>query len=295
MEALVRFAHVFETLLDELRSGRKPCDETTVKSLLRAGDVLADHVQAERDGTTVDAARSAAMIAELEACIGADAAEQMSAAEIDEFGFTPVRFDEEPEFDPTLAAGPDPFAAPAKDPFAAPPAAPAQAAASAWRIVLRPRAALYAKGNDPVLLMRELERLGEIAVERIDGDLPGLDTLLVEQPYIGWSVRLVTDRDEAAIREVFEFVEHDCELEISREAAGDDAENLDLDSLLAKVGAVQAALHPRLDAASPAPAAEDDDRWTVKPKAAAPTPDDDARWNVKPAAPAADDDDRWTV
>ena len=46
LEDLVRFAHVFETLLDELRAGRKPCDAVTVKTLLRASDVLADHVQA---------------------------------------------------------------------------------------------------------------------------------------------------------------------------------------------------------------------------------------------------------
>ena len=40
LDALVRFAHVFETLLDELRAGRKPCDELTVRTLRRASDVL---------------------------------------------------------------------------------------------------------------------------------------------------------------------------------------------------------------------------------------------------------------
>ena len=48
LDDLVRFAHVFETLLDELRSGRKTCDEPTVKALLRASDVLSDHVAAAR-------------------------------------------------------------------------------------------------------------------------------------------------------------------------------------------------------------------------------------------------------
>jgi two-component system chemotaxis sensor kinase CheA len=31
LDALVRFAHVFETLMDELRSGRKVCDDVTVR------------------------------------------------------------------------------------------------------------------------------------------------------------------------------------------------------------------------------------------------------------------------
>ncbi|WP_298163531.1 Hpt domain-containing protein, partial [Brevundimonas sp.] len=58
LEDLVRFAHVFETLLDEIRSERKPCDDVTVKTLLRASDVLADHIAAARgQGAPVDEAR----------------------------------------------------------------------------------------------------------------------------------------------------------------------------------------------------------------------------------------------
>ncbi|KAK0359198.1 hypothetical protein LTR94_032252, partial [Friedmanniomyces endolithicus] len=45
LEALVRFAHVFETLMEELRSGRKACDPAVVRTLLRASDLLADHIQ----------------------------------------------------------------------------------------------------------------------------------------------------------------------------------------------------------------------------------------------------------
>ncbi|MEG0819294.1 MAG: Hpt domain-containing protein, partial [Brevundimonas sp.] len=67
LEDLVRFAHVFETLMDELRSGRKDCDDVTVKTLLRASDVLADHIAAAQGtGAPVDAARSAGLVAELE-------------------------------------------------------------------------------------------------------------------------------------------------------------------------------------------------------------------------------------
>ena len=38
LEDLVRFAHVFETLMDELRSGRKECDDVTIKTLLRVDE-----------------------------------------------------------------------------------------------------------------------------------------------------------------------------------------------------------------------------------------------------------------
>ncbi|HWW12587.1 MAG TPA: Hpt domain-containing protein, partial [Brevundimonas sp.] len=67
LEALVRFAHVFETLMDELRAGRKVCDDITVRTLLRASDVLADHIAAAQGRVPeVDEARSAGLVAEME-------------------------------------------------------------------------------------------------------------------------------------------------------------------------------------------------------------------------------------
>lgn len=291
MDALVRFAHVFETLMDELRSGRKACDEETVKTLLRAADVLADHVSAERDGTSVDAARSKAMVAELEACIGLGSAETLAADEIDDFDFQPVKFDADIGSTPD-AAGQD-AASPAETPDAI---GPTLAAGRAWRIELHPRRALYAKANDPALLLRELGRLGEVEVERLDNDVPPLDTLVSEQAYMGWSVRLVTEHDEAAIREVFEFVEQDCELTIRSEDEQAFAGAFDLDALLAKVGKVQAVLETRLEpedvspivspaaVAGPVPRpaldmaeaaralAADDSAWTRPTAAASPPP-----------------------
>ncbi|MDD3838825.1 MAG: Hpt domain-containing protein, partial [Phenylobacterium sp.] len=54
LEELIRFAHVFETALDQIRSGViEPTDEV-VKILLRANDVLADHVQAARSDGAVE-------------------------------------------------------------------------------------------------------------------------------------------------------------------------------------------------------------------------------------------------
>ena len=70
LENLIRFAHVFETVMDELRSGKMELTDEVAKTLLRAFDVLADHVAAARDGGAVDEARSAGMLAELKALIG---------------------------------------------------------------------------------------------------------------------------------------------------------------------------------------------------------------------------------
>src|SRR6201995_1770296 len=67
LEALIRFAHVFETAMDEMRSGRLAPAPDVLKVLLRAADILADLVRPARDGEEADDARSAAMADELRA------------------------------------------------------------------------------------------------------------------------------------------------------------------------------------------------------------------------------------
>ena len=198
MDALVRFAHVFETLLDELRAGRKPCDDATIKTLLRASDVLNDHVAAARGaGAPVDETRSAGLVAELEALTHGEAtpAAAPAAVEEDEFGFKPVQFDPMDLTPATPASGGD------------------------WRIVFRPNGALYAKANDAGLLLRELARLGDASVEIDASGVPMLDALEPEEGCLSWTIHLPGSIDEAAIREVFEFVDGDCDLAILRDEA----------------------------------------------------------------------------
>jgi two-component system chemotaxis sensor kinase CheA len=67
LEALIRFAHVFETALDEMRSGRLEPSSDALKIMLRAADVLADLVRAARDGDEADDAHSQALADELRA------------------------------------------------------------------------------------------------------------------------------------------------------------------------------------------------------------------------------------
>ena len=233
LDELVRFAHVFETLLDEIRAGRKPCDDPTVKTLLRAADVLSDHVAAARgQGAPVDPQRSAALVAELEAWTHGEAATPSSvaiasiepeSAEADEFGFRPVVFD--------LAALGAPIAA---------------QTSGRWRIVLRPHAAMYAKANETGLLLRELSTLGPLTVALDDSTLPDLAALTAEDAYLAWTIEIDTDAGEAAIREVFDFVEADCDLFIQpldqageESFAADDAapDDFDIAALLARASA----------------------------------------------------------
>ncbi|GAA0640885.1 chemotaxis protein CheW [Brevundimonas lenta] len=208
LEALVRFAHVFETLLDELRAGRKPCDEITVRTLLRASDVLADHVAAAQGhAPEVDEARSAGLVAELETLTHGEGGAPVVEEE-DDFGFTPLTIGlpsldlpslDLPSLDlPSLAAAP----------------------ATGWRIVFRPHGRMYANANETGLLLRELGRLGPVTVSLDDSAVPSLEELIAEENELVWTIELAAAVDEVAVRDVFDFVESDCDLSIQPLGAG---------------------------------------------------------------------------
>jgi two-component system chemotaxis sensor kinase CheA len=200
LDQLVRFAHVFETTLDEVRAGRLAPSTEVVKALLRAADVLADLVRAARDGGDVEQERCDGIAAELSALSGieeaADGDDGMGDLDFQPMQFAPVAFEDEPAAEE----------------------APAQPAG--WTLRFKPRAELYAKANETVLLLRELSRLGEVEVELDAGDLPLLPHLDPEGAYLAWNIRLRGDASEADVREVFEFVDADCDLEL--QAVGED-------------------------------------------------------------------------
>ncbi len=273
LEDLIRFAHVFETIMDELRSEKMELTNVVAKTLLRAFDVLADHVAAARDGGQVDEARSSGMLDELKALIGAEGMEDEAADPDEDFGFVPVVLDlDEPGGFVSLDL-PEPEAG---LPVLEIPAEP-EVANGVWIIKFAPGADMYAKANEAGLVLRELARLGPTEVTLHDETLPALDLLSAEQAYFSWTIRLTTEGDEASIREVFEFVEDDCKIEISREGGApvsletepaeeisdDDAKArasaeapLDLDALLARIGAVptvEAVAEP-VPESTPAPA-----------------------------------------
>jgi two-component system chemotaxis sensor kinase CheA len=83
-------------------------------------------------------------------------------------------------------------------------------------VSIRPKSDLYRKANETALLLRELSRLGPIVATMDDSALPTLEFLDAEAAYCTWSVRVETEDGEEAIREVFEFVDGDCDLEIVR-------------------------------------------------------------------------------
>jgi two-component system chemotaxis sensor kinase CheA len=195
LDALVRFAHVFETALDLVRSGRLAPAPEVLKVMLRASDILADLVRAARDGGQVDAEREASIREELAALAGAAGAEQSP-------GVTADGTFEGLDFQPlTLSISLDD-------------AGPAVPTGNTFIIKFKPDRELYAKANDAALLLRELGRLGTMHVTCDVSEVPQLAELDPEGAYLSWTIELETLSEETAVREIFEFVDGDCTLEV---------------------------------------------------------------------------------
>jgi two-component system chemotaxis sensor kinase CheA len=191
-QILVGFAHVFETAMDLVRSGKLDPTPDVVKVLLRAGDKLSDHVTAARNGSGA-AVDDAEVKAELAKLTGEEAEDTGAPAPADFEGltFAPVMID----------IGDEPAAPPCP----------------VWHIRFSPHAALYAKANEPYLLIRELGMLGSIEVTADLSKLPELSALEPDQAYFAWDVVLRDCPDRTKVEEVFEFVSGDCDLEITEE------------------------------------------------------------------------------
>lgn len=238
---LVEFAHVFETLLDELRAQRLAATPDLIRLLFQGADALQDHVQAAAtDGPPP--ANSAALMAQF--------------AEFAPVATAETELEDAPAFQPmvlsfdTLAED-DPIAFDLSADLPTP-------AQNIWLIEFRPHAGLYASGNEAAYLLRGVGELGEVqtSCEAVEDLHLGLTH--PEDPKLTWRIRLVSDCSENDIREVFEFVVDDCDLIIARpgDASPSDlgGEDLHKDNLFSDPDApIAAPIAPPPNDPSPAP------------------------------------------
>jgi two-component system chemotaxis sensor kinase CheA len=179
MDELVGFAHTFETVLDHVRSGKLTTDETLLRVLQRAGDVLSDLVDDAREGRPAARDKVDPVLSDLQAFLGDEAPEE-------EFGFEALSLD----FGLTIAP-------------------------VMFRVSFRPTPDFYATGHDPLLLLRALAELGSTVVSCDSNSLPAkVEDFEVGNGYLAWTVEIDGPTSDLPIREIFEFVDDLCALEI---------------------------------------------------------------------------------
>jgi two-component system, chemotaxis family, sensor kinase CheA len=117
--------------------------------------------------------------------------------------------------DTGIAASPSPVTATMEPSGAAVPVAVDATPIVEWLIDLRPGPQFFERGTDPVRIFRELGVLGNLMVTAHLAALPSCQDIEPGRCYLSWSLSLVSDAPEAAIREIFEWVNADCELTIT--------------------------------------------------------------------------------
>lgn len=184
LDALVSFAHRFETALDLIRSDKLEVDTGLTQILHRSSDCLADLVAAARHGNDPDQGRCDALLHELDQLI--DAETDMDT----EFVFTPISIELEAVED--------------------------ESCSKEYEIQFVPDAELYRTGNDPAALLRALSKLGTTELKFNADDVPFLEDWSEYECHLRWTILLETVENEAEVAAVFEFVEDCCELKIIR-------------------------------------------------------------------------------
>lgn len=197
-DALVGFAHRFETVLDLLRSGRLALTPEATRLFIKGADLLHDHIRAAQSDDPVPEG-AAEVLKALEALMGDEAPTEDEPVDFTPSGLT-LSLDL-PGFDaPDSGAG-------------------TSSELPVWQIDFAPRAELYTSGNEALLILRALCALGEAQVTcHVPDDLrfsPGT----AEEPRLSWTVLLQGDTTEADIRELFDFVTDVCALTITRKEA----------------------------------------------------------------------------
>jgi two-component system chemotaxis sensor kinase CheA len=180
---LVAFSHVFESMLDALREKQIAATGEVVALMLRASDALADIVAAAREAQPLPAEFAADITAALEELL---------------LGAAPDAGSDDHNTPDDQAAG----------------RADQAAGEVRYRIEFSPHSEMLQKANEPLLLVRQLHRLGGLHIEADSTRLPPLSEMDPEAAYLNWVFTLDTGAPQSAIHEVFEFVEDDCDLRV---------------------------------------------------------------------------------
>jgi two-component system, chemotaxis family, sensor kinase CheA len=186
------FTHTCETLLDELRGNRMQVTRPITDLLLKSVDIMREMLRAVQHKSPIDAQRVADLQFDLELAIVQNKAPAAAA---------------------TL---------PAREPVARVKAEEPTRAATVhrWRIQFRPYPQLFAHGNDPLRMLRELADLGDLQVTVTTENVPALRELDPESCYLSWELTVDTDATREVIDQVFDWAEGDCELQIRDENVG---------------------------------------------------------------------------
>ncbi|OEE76643.1 chemotaxis protein CheA [Enterovibrio norvegicus FF-162] len=184
LNEISQFTHVMETLLDEAREGKRRLDSSTIDLFLKGGDCINSMLIAYETNSDFDHVLRDALTDELNKLLDSGSADKAS---------------------PVVADEPEPSAASELE------------GDGDWIVLFTPHKDMFFSGNDPVRILRELFDLGvHCNVECLTDTLPTLSEMEPEMCYLSWRITVEGHIDITLVEEIFEWVEDECDLAISR-------------------------------------------------------------------------------
>lgn len=170
LEALVRFAHRFETVLDEVRAGRLSPDQDALKLFFQCADHLSDLVRVSREACPMPEEETATLLALLDTQFGEHGMSLDHTTDGDaQIDFEPaaltLNFDED---EPDMSGSSNPHSS----------------SENIFLIEFKPGIELFETGNEPFQVFRALEEMGACLISCNTVDLPDLHGLAAETVYL---------------------------------------------------------------------------------------------------------------
>ncbi len=190
---VAEYTHIMETLLDEMRDGRRKVTQPAVAVLLESVDCLREMLTAIQNDQDVNNDSVAKHKKALEIVLNGSFSDEEVVTPEPEI----VREDANVDIAPEIIV---------EESF--------QTDEQGWKIAFCPYLDLLKTGNDPVRLFRELNELGELTTTVNIQDVPGFYEIDPEECNMSWDLKVIGDISGDDIREIFNWVEGDCEMEI---------------------------------------------------------------------------------
>ena len=223
---LQSFAHKFETVLSLVRDGDLALKDDLIDLMLRAFDMIADHIAAARNQSpSPDDNELATKLEMIATETGVDAPDGLSEEASDgEHSATetplpgadttqPAGEDIDLDFDldslfDDLDEGGQMSGEEDIDPVEG-------NSGAGWLVDIYPLDNALYDGGEPLLILRELSKVGGVCVAADIDSLPDLENLDVNKSYMGWKFRLPDTVSKSEIEDEFSFMASDYRLTIT--------------------------------------------------------------------------------